>query len=617
MDSHPHELSPIERYQQRAAHFSEEIGRLEARSRGYSNLRLAVFVIGVISVLIGPKDTPFWILLLTAVILLLLVLFIAAAIRHQLVEERLRISREMARRNEEGKARIARNWKDLPDRSAPAELVTGSLAQDLDLFGAASLFNLVCTANTWEGRKAVAQALLHGTEQQNRSDRHAAIQELAPKLEFRQLLECTTLPLRKAAVPGNALFTPLQVNSTLFRQRLLRWFCRISPFVLLILLALNLAGFLPRWPFGLLLTLNFAVSFWSGRKIKKSLKSAMSADKVIAQYLQAFRHLAAEPLSSPELVSLKTLSQEAFGKMRRLEGLISLSRLPPSIPIPGVQTLFNLILLWELQLTMAFEKWWLENGTDLSRWLEAFGTLEAACSFASLLHDNPAWSFPEFVSDDRIAAEGLGHPLIPEATRVDNDVSVGPKGQILMVTGSNMSGKTTLLRAIGINVLLAKAGGPVCAKRLALPWVDVATSMRATDSVTEGVSLFMAELGSIKAVMEMVQRITRQGDGLVLYLLDEVLLGTNIDERRVITFRLIQHLLQQSAIGAMSTHDLSLLHFTELVDHCQKIHFQETFVSDNGKLKMTFDYRIREGEAQSRNAVALMKHIGLELDERL
>ena len=165
MDSDLCELSPIQRYEQRAAHFSEEVRRLEARSRVYSNLRLAIFVIGVVSVLIGPKDTPFWILLLTAVILLLFVLFIAAAIRHQLIEERLQTSREMAHRNEEGKARIARNWKDLPDRSAPAELVTGPLAQDLDLFGAASLFDLVCTANTWEGRNAVAQALLHEVEE--------------------------------------------------------------------------------------------------------------------------------------------------------------------------------------------------------------------------------------------------------------------------------------------------------------------------------------------------------------------------------------------------------------------------------------------------------------------
>jgi hypothetical protein len=613
MDS-DRELSPIERYKKRAAHFSEEVRRLEARSRRYSNLRLAIFVMGVVSLVVVPKGNAVGIILLTTLLLFLLFLFIAAVVRHHVIEGRLNTCREMARRNAEGEARIARNWKDLPDRSAPTELVSSSLAQDLDLFGQASLFNLVCTANSWEGRNAVAQALLHGIEPENLGNRHVSVRELAPKLEFRQLLECATLPLRQSAASGKTLFTPLQVDSTLRQQPFLRRFCLASPFALVILLALYVGGFLPRWPCGLLLALNYGVWFRWGRRIGKSLKSAISADKTITQYLVAFRSMAAESLSSPELVTLRRLSQEAFREMRRLEGLISLSRLPVSMQIPGVRTLFNLFLLWDLRLAMGFEKLWTQNGTDYSRWLEAVGTLEEICSFASLLHDNPSWSFPRFViGDDRIVATGLGHPLIPESKRVDNDISVGPQGKILMVTGSNMSGKTTLLRAIGVNVLLAKAGGPVCAKNLALPWVDVVTSMRAMDSVTQGVSLFMAELASIKAVVEAVESATRKDHCLVLYLLDEVLLGTNIDERRVITCRLIQNLLQQRAIGAMSTHDLSLLHFTEFTDQCQKIHFQETVVSNNGKLEMAFDYRIREGEAQSRNAVALMKHIGLEL----
>jgi hypothetical protein len=379
------------------------------------------------------------------------------------------------------------------------------------------------------------------------------------------------------------------------------------------LLALTVAGFLPRWPIGLLLTLNYTVSLWWGRNLRKNLRSASSAGRAIAHYLKAFRYLTAESLASRELASLKTLGEEAFSKMRKLEGLVNLSLF--AYTLPGLSICLNFLFLWNLRMEIAFEKWWLENGAAFSCWLTALGNVEEICSFASLLHDNPTWSFPEFVADDRVVAEGLGHPLISGEKRVDNDVGVGPQGRILMVTGSNMSGKTTLLRAIGINVLLAKAGSPVCAKKLSLSWVEVLTSMRVTDSVTEGISLFMAELASIKAVMEAVQRATREGDGLVLYLLDEVLLGTNIDERRVITCRLIQNLLQQRAIGAMSTHDLSLLHFTEFADHCQKIHFQETFVSNNGRLEMAFDYRIREGEARSRNAIALMKHIGLDLKE--
>jgi DNA mismatch repair ATPase MutS len=138
--------------------------------------------------------------------------------------------------------------------------------------------------------------------------------------------------------------------------------------------------------------------------------------------------------------------------------------------------------------------------------------------------------------------------------------------------------------------------------------------MRAMDSVTEGVSLFMAELSSIKVVVEAAHRASQKQTDLALYLLDEVLLGTNIDERKVITCRLILDLLRCRTIGAMSTHDLSLLHFPELASSCDKIHFQETFVIMNGRAEMRFDYRLHEGEAQSRNAIALMKHVGIELE---
>jgi hypothetical protein len=611
MDSDPSEPPQLQEYRQREAHFSGEINRLETTSRRYSNLRLAIFLIGIASVVLIPKSGVFWILSSAAFLLFLAVAFVAAAVRHQTVEDRLHESREMARRNGEGAARVARDWKHLPNRLVPAELAFKSLAVDLDLFGRASLFQLVCTANTWEGRNSLAQALVDGIDPHSLKGRQAAIQELAPKLGFRQLLECATVPLRDFAGPSDALFTPLQVDSTRLRQRLRRWFCVASPLGVISLVALNLAGLVPTWPCGMLIVLNFVASLWWGRKIRKDLKSAISADQAVGHFIHAFRRVAAESLSSPDLVILQGLSKEALNKMRRLESLVSLSRLP-SLPIPGFGLCLNLLLLWNLHLAMAFEKWWKENGENFSRWLRSVGNLEAICSFASLLHDNPKWCFPHFATDDRIVAEGLGHPMIPETMRIDNEVSVGPRGRILMVTGSNMSGKTTLLRAIGINVLLAKAGGPVCSESLELPWVQVVTSMRATDSVTDGVSLFMAELASIKAVVAAAQRATHEGAGLVLYLLDEVLLGTNIDERQVITRRLIQNLLHQRAIGAMSTHDLSLLHYAELASSCDKIHFRETFVTSNGKLEMTFDYRIRAGEAESRNAVALLRHIDLE-----
>jgi len=149
-----------------------------------------------------------------------------------------------------------------------------------------------------------------------------------------------------------------------------------------------------------------------------------------------------------------------------------------------VVTLFagSILFLWNLNLGRAFGRWWAENGGEFERWLRAIGRVEEICSFASLLHDNVGWTFPNFISCDRILGQALGHPMIPVRARVDNDAELGPPGRILMVTGSNMSGKTTLLRSIGTNVLLAKAGGPVCAKKFELPWVEVVTSTGGRDA---------------------------------------------------------------------------------------------------------------------------------------
>jgi len=178
----------------------------------------------------------------------------------------------------------------------------------------------------------------------NIPDRHAAVEELAPKLDFRQELECATLPLRASVAASEVLFGPLQVDSRLTRQQLRRLFCFVSPLAVITLLALNLGGLLPRWPCGLLIILNYTGSLWWGRKIKKDLKSAISADRAIGHFTRAFRCVAAVSLLSPELVSLKNLLQEASAKMRRLEGLVSLSKLPSS-PIPGFGLALNVLFL--------------------------------------------------------------------------------------------------------------------------------------------------------------------------------------------------------------------------------------------------------------------------------
>jgi DNA mismatch repair ATPase MutS len=245
-------------------------------------------------------------------------------------------------------------------------------------------------------------------------------------------------------------------------------------------------------------------------------------------------------------------------------------------------------------------------------WFQALGELEAICALAQLAHDNPSWVFA--VVDhhaQQFTAEGLGHPLLADTVRVTNDVEVGPAGTFLLVTGSNMSGKSTLLRAIGLNAILAEAGAPVCATRLSLPPVVLQTSMRIRDSLAEGVSFFMAELKRLKAIVDCAEELRSKSARRLLYLLDEILLGTNSRDRHLAVVCVLRHLLDCGAIGAVSTHDIGLAHAEELRDACRAVHFSETLHGSGAERPMTFDFQLRPGIATSTNAMKLVEMVGL------
>jgi DNA mismatch repair ATPase MutS len=246
--------------------------------------------------------------------------------------------------------------------------------------------------------------------------------------------------------------------------------------------------------------------------------------------------------------------------------------------------------------------------------------VEALAALAGLAHDNPAWAFPDFApAATALEARGLGHPLLPADGRVVNDVTVGPVGAFLLVTGSNMSGKSTLLRALGVNVALAGAGGPVCAGALRLPPVALWTSMRVQDSLARGVSYFMAELQRLKQIVDAARPGAAGGDGdaggrRVLYLLDEILQGTNTAERQIAARRIVLFLVERGALGAVSTHDLTLADEPAVAAVAHPVHFTETFATTADGPAMSFDYRLRPGIATSTNALRLMELVGLALD---
>jgi hypothetical protein len=397
----------------------------------------------------------------------------------------------------------------------------------------------------------------------------------------------------------------------LSRRPALLWAARVLTAITVALLALQISGVLP-WPAWLLSALAGVVLTRTARHgVHPTIAATGSQAATLRHHSAMLRLLAATPFESPRLARIRARIQAGGNAPRQLARLERISAWAEVRYSPMLHAALQWLFLWDIHVAAALERWRHDAGAHVRDWIAQLGEGEALAALATLAHDNPDWTFPEVVQGGAPLLEGsdLGHPLLPAATRVANDVSVGPPGSFLLVTGSNMSGKSTLLRAIGTNVVLAQAGAPVCAAQLRLPLLGVHTSVRIHDSLEEGISLFMAELRRLKQIVDAARAAPR--DRPVLFLLDEILHGTNSAERRVAARTVIGHLIHAGAIGAVTTHDLMLAADGELAASARPVHFTEHFERTDGGMQMHFDYRLRPGLATSANALALLELVGL------
>jgi DNA mismatch repair ATPase MutS len=379
------------------------------------------------------------------------------------------------------------------------------------------------------------------------------------------------------------------------------------------------------YPFWLLpLAGSILLSSQQGKIVEEILDQVSDRQRVFQPYGDLFSLVSGQSFNSPALRrlvdELTAHGMRADEAMRRLSRIMQFGDMRRSMIFPVIQA----FLLWNFHTLWLLERWQLRAGRYTRAWLTALGTLEAYTALATLCFDHPAWAFPEVTPGGKTGTRGeqapvfsgrdVGHPLIPDDRCVTNDVTVGPAGTFLFVTGSNMSGKSTLLRAIGTNIVLAQAGAPVCASTMRIDPVLLATSIRVQDSLEEGVSYYMAELQRLKEVVDEADAERVRGDRTVLFLLDEILHGTNTSERQIAARRIIRHLLAVGATGVVSTHDLTLADPSELTRRSTLVHFTEHFErGEDGRPIMTFDYKLRPGIATSTNALKLMEIVGLPL----
>ncbi len=613
MDAEISPLTATEPYHTRLATATALFDQVNQRWHRVANLRLVAFVGAVAAAawaIWGPAPLG-W-----PLAALLLLAFVGLAVYHA------RLGRERARHatmqavQRDAIARIERRWSDLPTPWQPPVPPDHPYAFDLDIVGRASLLQLLNTTATRMGRETLSSWLLSASPLPEAHARQGAVAELAPQLDLRQDLEHRGRAAANDEADPAPFLAWAEGQDSLSRQTWLRWYAWLGPAALVILASASYFGLTPYPLWAIPLLLNLVVGATAGRSAYHTISAVAADHRAIAAYAGQLDLLTAAPFNDAHLRQLHATFGEgdasAPAMLRRLGHIASMAIPPSSMLYLPIQAL----TLWDVHVVFALERWKHQAGSRVRSWLEALGTFEALAALASLGHDNPAWVFPQLAAaNDRLAANQIGHPLLREDARVHNEVTLGPPGTFLLVTGSNMSGKSTLLRSIGVNTVLAQAGGTVCAESLSLPPVAIWTSVRVQDSLERGVSFFLAELQRLKLVVDAATQAHQTDGPRVLYLLDEILQGTNTAERSVAARQIIAYLVQQGAIGAVSTHDLALADDPRLEPLAHTVHFTDTVGEGPDAPPMSFDYRLRPGVATTTNALRLMRLIGLDLDE--
>ena len=511
--------------------------------------------------------------------------------------------------------RASREWDALPPPPR-IEVPDGhAYADDLALFGRASLWQLRPAVSPAPGRAVLAEWLSAPAVPHIVRERQAAVAELAPRIDLRD--DLTSFAMQLEGVPADVVRATIRLPETIAWLDDERWLVHGARTLTVASLATWVAiaaGILPVAIGGIPIVVCGA--FWGlrARRLGKSFATADALATALPWYADMIDRLAAESADSPLLGRLRDRlfghGHDASRALRALRRILLLAEVRYSSML---HIALQVVVLWDVHVANALARWCRTHAHDVDAWFSALGEVEALAALAGLRHANPTWCVPvlhdAMEGDDvRIAASRLGHPLLPPDAMVANDLTIGPPGTFVLVTGSNMSGKSTLLRAAGLNAVLAQAGSVVCAESFALPALRVHTSIRIQDSLSDGISLFMAELQRLRQVVDAAEE--PEPAAPVLYLLDEMLQGTNSAERHLAARVVLARLVRSRAIGLVTTHDVALASAPELASVARTVYFDES-VRAGDAAPLSFDFRLRPGIVPAGNAMRLLSLVGL------
>jgi len=474
-------------------------------------------------------------------------------------------------------------------------------SHDLDIFGPGSLYQYINRCNTHSGQKKLANLLSHPVnERKSILENQEAIKELAPNIEFRQHFQASGTEAEEQSGDTKQLLTWLKQ----------RPFLPVKPWlgtILFIVPALTIASLIGSLFFPLVKILLFSliITQWiiAGLYLKKVnvFHDYISRKKnILRKYSLLLFYLEREKFTSPKLLHLATNAHEAHANVNKLASLVGLLDARTNALMTF---LVNSFLMYDMQCVYRLEKWKEQNAEALPKWIDAITEAEVLNSFATFYYNNPSFCFSEINDRREITAIKLAHPLLNEKERVPNDLTLGPDPSVAIITGANMAGKSTFLRTLGTNVVLALNGAPVCAETFTCPLIEIRSGMRTADSLKDHQSYFFAELNRLKGIMDDLR-----GNKPLLILLDEILKGTNSNDKQAGSIALVKQLLPYQSITIIATHDLALGDLQneypkQVVNYC----FEANIEND----QLSFDYRLKKGLAQRMNASFLMKKMGI------
>ena len=580
-----------------------EADRHRLKAVWISRARLATFAVGFVMAWFTwgtPVLSPWWMTVPVAT-------FVGLVIVHDEVLRRWRRKASAALFYERGLARLGNGWAGAGDSGERFLPDSHPYALDLDLFGHGSLFELLSTATTSWGAKTLADWLLSPASPAEIRARQAAVEELRPRLDLRE--EIATLDKEEEAPP--ATVDPDALSRWASEPPVLvsdwrRYVAVIIGVASVTLVAAWLGSLTSRLPVLWVLLVGATFAFWLRSRVRRVITAVEKPARDLAVLSKLLVLLERESFSSPRLIGLQQAlrtheipASQQVRSLRRVIDLLDGRRNQMFAPLAA-------LMLWATQLAFAIESWGARFGSSVDRWLATTGELEALVSLASYSYEHPADPFPTVLDQGpRFEGEALGHPLLPEEQVVRNDLSLGNDLRLLIVSGSNMSGKSTLLRTVGTNSVLALAGATVRARTLSLSPLAVGASIRIQDSLQGGISRFYAEILHLRQIMEMTEN-----ELPLLFLLDEILQGTNSHDRRIGADGLLRGLVERGAVGLITTHDLALAKIADsLAPSAANVHFEDHL--EDGK--MTFSYQMQPGVVQKSNALALMRAVGLKV----